>query len=579
MGGGVSSFSPEGDGSAKVHWTEHEKMPGIDDLRARLRFRPGRISLDDKRMALLHVRSLAALRRELVDSFGADAACGLLTRMGYASGSEDAETARTLGKERSFVDAFLSGPQMHMLEGIVVVEPLRVELDVEKGHYYGEFLWMDSIEVDCHLLHHGLSAEPVCWMQVGYASGYTTVFLGRPILYREVECRGAGAKNCRIVGRPVEAWEDALDDLRHFRPETFVNRAPRRDDLPIDLAPPPSGVKPEPTARHGTDEMVGLSSGFNAASHLLRKVADTDATVLFLGETGVGKELFARKLHAIGARAGGQFVAVNCAAIPENLVEAELFGVEKGAYTGAVASRPGRFERAHGGTLFLDEVGTLAHAAQAKLLRALQTGEIERVGSTQTREVSVRVVAATNEDLKRNVAEGRFRRDLFYRLNVFPIHVPPLRERRDDLPLLMRYFLDKFARRHRRHVTGFTERAIHALLDYDYPGNIRELENMIERAVILSADGSALDVHQLFSDSGMPRSRGLSIDDAGALRPARSPLEEQLSSAIKSEGIDIDALEAAALRMALDHAGGNRHHAAKSIGLTYRQLAYRLKAK
>ena len=398
-------------------------------------------------MALLHVRSFAALRRELIDSLGADTARGLLTRMGYTSGAQDAEMVRKVSKDRPLAEVFLAGPWLHMIEGLVIVEPERVEIDIEKGHVYIEALWKDSIEVECHLMHYGPSAEPVCWMHLGRAIGWTTAILGRPILFREIECRGAGGKNCRIIGKPLEEGGDDLEDLRHFQSEPFVNRGPSRIRTP--KVTDASQVSGKTVAREQElDEMVGFSSGFNAATHLVRKVARTKATVLFLGETGVGKELFARNLHSVSDRTTGPFIAVNCAAIPENLVESELFGVEKGAFTGAVTTRPGRFERANGGTLFLDEIGTLTLQAQGKLLRVLQTSEIERVGDTRTRKVDVRLVAATNEDLKLRMKAGTFRSDLYYRLNVFPIRIPPLRDRRDDIPLLMRYFLTKFSRLH-----------------------------------------------------------------------------------------------------------------------------------
>lgn len=553
----------------------------MEYLRNQLHFHPedGRIWLGDQRMALIHVRSLAALRRELIDSLGADTARGLLTRMGYASGAQDAEMMRKVGKDRPLAEAFLAGPWLHMILGLVIVEPERVEIDIEKGHVYIEALWKDSIEVECHLMHYGPSAEPVCWMHLGRAIGWTTTILGHPILFRELECRGAGGANCRIIGKPLEEWGDNLEDLRYFQSEPFVNRGPSQVRTPKSPAVPRLSGKTTTRERNQEfDEMVGLSSGFNAATHLVRKVANTKATVLFLGETGAGKELFARNLHSVSDRATGPFVAVNCAAIPENLMEAELFGVEKGAFTGAIASRPGRFERADGGTLFLDEVGSLSLQAQGKLLRVLQTREIERVGDTRTRKVNVRLVAATNEDLKLRMKEGTFRSDLFYRLNVFPIRIPPLRDRRDDIPLLMRYFLAKFSRLHGKQVAGFTERAIRALLDYDFPGNIRELENMIERAVILSSDGAPLDVFVLFSDTGLPEVSDVAIDEGSTSRLVTSDLEQLVKDTVGKRTLSLDDLETTIMNTAVEQAKGNLSAAAKLIGLTRRQLAYRLKA-
>ena len=576
---------PAWDGGLAVYAADRKKFPDFDDIRARLRFCPndGRIWLDDQRMSLVHAKSLASLRRELIDTLGVDTARGLLTRMGYASGAQDADFARKVRSEQSLIDAFLVGPQLHMLEGAVSVEPLRVEIDVEKGHYYGEFIWSDSVELHCHLVNFGLSAQPVCWTQIGYAAGFTSVFMGRPILYRELECCGAGASRCRIVGKPIDDWHDSLEDLRYFQSEAFVNRVPRRAHaVSATFGSEPVPLSNDSTPSDGGDEMVGLSSGFNAACHNVKKVAGTQATVIFLGETGVGKELFARNLHAVSKRASGPFVAVNCAAIPETLVESELFGVEKGAYTGAFASRPGRFEWAEGGTLFLDEIGTLAMSAQGKLLRVLQSREIERVGDTRTRKVDVRVVAATNEDLKKKVQEGTFRSDLFYRLHVFPIHIPPLRERRDDLPLLMRHFLTKFSRMHERRITGFTERAIEALLDYDYPGNIRELENMIERAVILSGDDAPLDVFLLFKDSASPAPHGMNIDERGNLAASRHadrgmPELERIVDEAVDKQVPLDTVANAIMMTAVKRARGNLSAAAKMIGLTRPQLAYRLK--
>jgi formate hydrogenlyase transcriptional activator len=218
----------------------------------------------------------------------------------------------------------------------------------------------------------------------------------------------------------------------------------------------------------------------------LQTVAPTDSTILVLGETGTGKELIARAIHNLSARRERTLVKVNCAAIPTGLLESELFGHEKGAFTGAIAQRVGRFELAHRGTLFLDEVGDIPLELQPKLLRVLQEQEFERLGSTRTTRVDVRMVAATNVDLVQKVAENQFRSDLYYRLNVFPVTIPPLRERREDIPLLVRYFAQKYARRTKKPIDAIPTKAMTALTDYHWPGNVRELENFIERAVILS---------------------------------------------------------------------------------------------
>ena len=234
------------------------------------------------------------------------------------------------------------------------------------------------------------------------------------------------------------------------------------------------------------DGIVGSSPALRTVLDEVRMVAPTGSTVLIAGETGTGKELIARAIHKHSERRNRPFVKVNCAAIPAELLESELFGHEKGSFTGAVTQRIGRFEAAHGGTLFLDEIGDMPLHLQTKLLRVLQEQEFERVGGNQTIQVDVRIVAATNRDLKGMVEENKFRADLYYRLAVFPMNVPPLRERREDIPFLTRYFVQKHARRMGRNIESIPTRAMEALMNYDWPGNIRELQNVIERSVVLS---------------------------------------------------------------------------------------------
>ncbi|TDU32602.1 regulatory Fis family protein [Panacagrimonas perspica] len=577
-----------------------QRYPDIADLMARLHFSPadGRIWLDDQRMQLIHTSAMGVMRRELIEGLGIERARGLLTRMGYNSGGHDAELARRLRPHAGLSDTFAVGPQLHALEGIVRVDPpVRLEIDVERGHYLGEFIWRDSSEDEEHIRNYGIGAEPVCWMQIGYACGYTSVFMGRPILFREVECRATGHSHCRIVGKPAEEWKDAEDDIRFLRAEPFS-----RGLIATTRKPAEKSAQEHLASMFEDGAIVGVSTGFNAVCHMVRRVADTSATVLFLGESGVGKEVFARTLHRNSPRANHPFVAINCAAIPENLVESELFGVEKGAFTGATVSREGRFERAHGGTLFLDEIGILGLAAQGKLLRAIQEGEIERVGDTKVRRVDVRLVAATNLDLRAEVKAGRFREDLYFRLNVVPVKVPPLRERRDDIPILMNHFLAKYRHRHKRDVTGFTARAIDALLNYELPGNIRELENMIERGVILAPSQGAIDVSHLFiggenldsvsfglSGDGRVGSGGrLDADDRAAagtdpadvIRSIAARCEKMLSDDTDADAVSLDeietSLEKALLQSAIKRANGNLSAAARSLGLTRSRLVYRL---
>jgi DNA-binding NtrC family response regulator len=526
-------------------------LPDIRDLAEQVRFTPdtGRIWVRDQRGVLLTASVYGALRRELIDRLGPAVARELLSRIGYAEGGRDAEAARRLRPDVSYFDAFAVGPQVHALAGFGWSQVVHLHAEPESGAFAGEFLVHDSLEASVHVDAYGTSPEPVCWMQSGYASGFASAFAGRPILMREVECRGMGHEACRLIGKPLDDWLTQAPDTRYYQPESSVNRF-------TDLE---TGE---------TDGVVGISAGFGAAMHLLRKAADSRATLLFVGETGVGKEVFARLAHRMSRRRDGAFIAVNCAALPETLIETELFGVAKGAYTGASSSRAGRFERAEGGTLFLDEVTSLSLAAQGKLLRALQEREIERVGDSKTRRVDVRVMAACNEDLRQAVDAGRFREDLYFRLTTFPVPIPPLRERRDDIPLLMAYLLRRFCAVHGKSVPGFTARAVEALFAYDFPGNIRELENLIERAVLLAGDGEAIDLPQLALRGGPPRQPAFALDT----------LREQAAAllAAPASGPRFDAIEHAVLEQAVTNADGNLAAAARQLGLTRRQVQLRL---
>jgi two-component system response regulator AtoC len=318
--------------------------------------------------------------------------------------------------------------------------------------------------------------------------------------------------------------------------------------------------------RFRIDGIIGRTPVMMQFFELLRTVAATASTVLITGETGTGKELAARGIHDASPRRAQRFVALNCSAIPETLLEAELFGHVRGAFTGAIANRPGRLEQANRGTLFLDEVGTMSPALQSKLLRVLQSREFERVGDSQTVKVDVRVIAATNSDLRRMVEEGTFREDLFYRLNVIPVRLPALRERRADIPILAQHFLDRFARDanpSRGRVT-LAQDAQQALMAFNWPGNVRQLENVIERAFALSPGRSQITV------SDLP-------DEVREAAPPATPAEVEISD----EGIELERLvadfEHALIRRALDHTGGNKRHAADLLHVKRTTLIEKLK--
>lgn len=529
----------------------------------------GRIWLAGQRMLLVHAAALGALRRELMGTIGREQTRRLLMRAGYESGERDAVLARQVRGDASVLDMFAVGPQLHMLEGAAQVTPEICEIDIAAGKFKGQFRWDHSWEVETHVRDFGPQTEPVCWMLLGYASGYTSAFMGRPTLFKEIACAGCGDPCCRIEGRVLTEWPDADAMARDYAADSMIVRL---EDLQSQVETLRSTLQP-------ADELgplIGRSKAFDAAARLLRKAAATQVTVLLTGETGVGKERFARALHAMSPRAGKPFVAVNCAALPAELIESELFGAEKGAFTGAGAARPGRFERADGGTLMLDELGEMPLTAQAKLLRVLQQGEIERLGGTQTRKVDVRVVAATNVDLQAAVASGRFRSDLMYRLNVYPIRIPPLRERVDDIEPIAVHLLARFCALHGKRVPGFTDRALDAMRSYPWPGNVRELENLIERGVILASPDEPVDVHELFPTLPGQAPAPVTVNADGKLERSTPSGTPALYDDLLARGLSLDELEDALIQEAVERAGGNLAGAARALGLTRPQLSYRL---
>jgi DNA-binding NtrC family response regulator len=315
----------------------------------------------------------------------------------------------------------------------------------------------------------------------------------------------------------------------------------------------------------GEIDLLGNSPAMQHLRALIRKVARTQATVLVQGESGTGKELVARALYRESSRASAPFIKVNCAAIPENLIESEFFGHERGSFTGALNKREGRFELAHGGTILLDEISEISPSVQAKLLRVLQERELERVGGNRTIKVDVRVIATTNRNLEHSVEKKEFRQDLFFRLNVVPVHVPPLRERAEDVPLLAEEFMRRFARKHGVHVKGFTDAAVRVMKNHNWPGNVRELQNVVERAVILCSDNGMLEPEHL-GLGGAAQSSSASVVVNGALEPVQH-----------TNGFPTLAdLEKHHIFAAIDRCKGNRTHAAKMLDVSIRTLRNKL---
>ncbi len=358
-------------------------------------------------------------------------------------------------------------------------------------------------------------------------------------------------------------------------------------------------VEPAGPDRGGGRRLIGESDGIRQIHQIIAKVADTPSTVLITGESGTGKELVAKGLHEQGARSKGPFIKINCAAIPKTLMESELFGYEKGAFTGAVGSKPGRFELADGGTLFLDEIGEIPVEMQVKLLRVLQESEFERVGGVRTIKVDVRLVTATNRDLLKEIEVGAFREDLYYRLNVVPIHLPPLRSRPDDIPILVQHFLGRFNERLKKSITGIEQEALVCLRAYPWPGNIRELENVLER-MVLFAEGPILrhaDLPpELLAAHGAPGHGPLhtppvhgtlgagpatySTPAHGIPAPAFADshgTEPPASSLKEAVRVETERVEREIIQRALEDTGGNVTQAAKKLKISRKSLQTKMK--
>jgi len=447
----------------------------------------------------------------LIETLGLERARRILTRFGYASGYRDALTSKELFHWQSDDDWFAAGPRLHTLEGIVRARLLRLQMDRSCGILEAEAEWLHSYEAEQHLKHIGHSDSPVCWTLTGYASGYTSAVFGSEVCCFEKECVGRGDARCLVEGRATtEQSEEMRALLEYHRPfnldaefQQLLNELERREKelaaheeklkaLESHVLYLQEAIKEE----YNFEEMVGTSPAFRKVIHDVGKVACSDSTVLICGETGTGKELIAHAIHARSSRHSRPLITVNCAALPAGLAESELFGHEKGAFTGAHQRKLGRFQLADGGTIFLDEVGELPLETQAKFLRVLQQGEFERVGGSQTIKVDARVLAATNQPLDQLVSEGKFRADLFYRLNVFPISLPPLRERREDIVLLTNYFAQKFRARLKKNISSIDSASLERLQDYAWPGNVRELEHLVERSVLLAEGGILfIDLH------------------------------------------------------------------------------------
>jgi two-component system response regulator HydG len=525
------------------------------DLKELLELDPGGglVRFAGHRALIFDAVAQGLLRKELIDTFGVRVARGILSRFGYVHGRRMAEAMRTQFKWDSDDDWRRAGARIYALQGLFMLEPGSLTSFASEGG-----TWRVSYEAEQHLLHLGQAEYPVCWTLCGLASGYLSFAEGREMFALEDRCMGMGDTACHVTIKSMEEWGTAAgDQLSVFKREDIdsalkeVTQALKRTERQLrermrKLAQI-ARIEDDPAG------IVARSPDMRRVMELAKTIAKVDSTVLVTGESGTGKERVARFVHENSACADGPFVAVNCGAISETLLESELFGHARGAFTGATVDRPGLFEAANGGTLFLDEVGEIPLSMQVKLLRALQEREVRRVGENKSRPISARIITATNKDLVPEVAAKRFREDLYYRLKVMELAVPPLRQRKEDILPLARILLAGVALHMKRPVEGFTPRVADRLIGYPWPGNVRELANVMERAVAV-ATKTRVDVEDLPPEV---RATAPSPNLEGVIRP-------------------LEAIERDYILAILDAKGGNRKQAASSLKIGVATLQRKL---
>ncbi len=516
------------------------ELPDSEDLLKQLQFslRDGRITLGSERMVLFHVRALAVLRAQLLETLGLEATRRVFLRIGYTSGFHDALQSKKIRSDHSLFELLSAGPQLHALEGMAAVRPLEVRFDRARGEYYGEYIWRNSAEAEAALIGTGVQPVPTCWLLLGYATGYTSGFMGRTVVYREVSCRGCGARNCRIVGRPLDAWHEPLEGFEFLYPQS-QERQPQaagdiqRDELPFGL--------------------LGTSAAFTSAWSLVKAAAPTTTPVLLHGEIGTGRTTLADALHRLSTRSDGPQVSLGA-------------GHENPAAVRSALTRAG------GGTLVLDELDAWEQASQYRLL--------EHLDAYPRHDPPVRLVVTMTRDPDDSRHTPLTVR-LLYRLAGFPIHLPPLRDRREDILPLANHLREQHATSLEKDLPGFTPRAQRALAEHDYPGNLHELANVVERAAIVVDPGSPIDVGHLFGGEVKPIelfrvSRGRLFRDEPESEDPELDIHSFVTDAL-TRGVPLEVVEEALIRGAVARSDGNLAAAARTLGLTRAQLAYRFR--
>ncbi|MBN1603822.1 MAG: sigma 54-interacting transcriptional regulator [Chitinispirillaceae bacterium] len=523
-----------------------------------IQFSPGFVGIQGRRLLIHDLLSLGQFRRDLIESVGINNAQRILTRKGLFWGQADCAGMKRLFTWENSVELLKAVPELIKITGMAYAQITELHLDERTGRLIMELKCADSSEVEQHRVEMGKSEFPICWAMAGYLSGYASYCLGREIYFREVQCQGAEMSSCIFIGKDADSWGKELETCLSFFHAADIQRkieslteCIREQQQKILL----HNKQLKAVLKQG--EIFGIETRSKAFSNVLdfaNKVAQFDTTVLITGETGTGKEVIARQIHAMSVRKKYPFIAINCSALPDSLLENELFGHKAGAFTGAKSNEMGLFEAANKGTIFLDEIGDISLSLQVKLLRVLQSKEIRPVGETHSQVVDFRVISATNRDLDLLVQNGTFREDLLYRLRVLHLALPPLRERQEDILPLARYFLDQFRKKLKIPALRFAPETVDVLTSYSWPGNVRELENALEHAAVLCTDG---------------------VITPDILPKAISGRKDSKNST--NVPLSLDEIEKRHIRSILELTSGNRTEAAKILKISESTLYRRLR--
>jgi two-component system, NtrC family, response regulator HydG len=515
------------------------------------------------RVMILYRSSFATCCGELLRLMPAELVNKTLYPVGYEAGSRSAEFILERTGTTKLTERIRQCLMYSDFCGFTSFELKELNVDLARSQFHCVVSMTSSIEADGYLLNPPSGPRRrVCVMQAGYLSGAVTRLSGLSIRFEETACRGEYAERCELVGSPdlpsVGNRSKAYRTHDSAGSEARLGKKTKFQHADVEV--------------HSETDFAGDSPALRSLWLRLRRIAGTRVPILIYGETGVGKELVARNAQKLSDRSDKPFVAVNCGALPESLIDAELFGVEKGAFTGAIQSRPGKFERAHTGTLFLDEIGLLSPTSQGRLLRVLEDGTFDRLGG-HTEHVDVRLIAATNIDLAAAVEKKEFRIDLYYRLCAITLYVPPLRERKEDILPIAYFVLRGLEKELRSHWKGFSIQVEKALLLHDYPGNVRELRQIVTAAASFTEEGDTIDMSALSAS-------GIKLSTSQMQRTPANLLGEDprvIANRMLANGLDIKEFEQTCIVQALETAGGNLSRAARLLGLTRRQLEYRVK--